>query len=207
MIREVDFGTVVPGKHQGVFVAVTAWARVWAEHHAAKSGDARDARYLYPLVLMMQRWDGAIGFPGGKVDPGETDLLAAGVREGFEEAGISLVASDLSPVCAHEADRIVVNLLHVEAGRHEQSFNLIREMSMDFLREILRNAASARDAIAEGSPFWAHLADYGKGQGWRKLRDSNMLSTAVGEELDAVRAAMYANAPDGAWREAIGDAR
>lgn len=189
-IKEVPFGTVVEGKLQGVFIALTAWVCIYADYHGNLPEAARKA--MYPMVLMMQRWDGAIGFPGGKVDAGE-DLVGAAVREAFEEAGLVIFPSALTPLYAHEAGNIVVNLFRVDRSLAASTF--------ESLRRTLRDAADARDAIAEGSPFWAHLADYGKDGGWKRLRNSNMLSTAVAEELDAVRAAMYADAPAEAWLE------
>lgn len=69
----------------------------------------------------------------------------------------------------------------------------------DSVYDWIEAASLADHSVAEGNAFWAHLADYGRGAGWERLRNSNNLSTAVGEELDAVRAWMYANAPEGAY--------
>jgi hypothetical protein len=45
-------------------------------------------------------------------------------------------------------------------------------------------AAQAEHAVVEGCPSWVHLADYGRGKGLDTILNSNMLSTAVREELE-----------------------
>jgi 8-oxo-dGTP pyrophosphatase MutT (NUDIX family) len=59
-------------------------------------GDARD-----PALLFIERahhptdpWSGQMAFPGGRVDPGDTDAQAAAERETFEEVGLSLAGAE-----------------------------------------------------------------------------------------------------------------
>jgi U8 snoRNA-decapping enzyme len=52
-----------------------------------------------PLVLMLMRWDGCIGFPGGNVDPGE-DLSGAVLREAMEEINYDLDPVRVRPLCS-----------------------------------------------------------------------------------------------------------
>ena len=66
-LREVPFGTKVEGKREGVFIAFTAWSRIY-ENYDDPTMTAEYRASLFPLVLMMHRWDGAIGFVGGFVD-------------------------------------------------------------------------------------------------------------------------------------------
>lgn len=54
-----------------------------------------------PFVVMVNRWDGKFGFPGGKVDEGETPRQAA-VRESIEEIGFRPIEDNLDFLCVHE---------------------------------------------------------------------------------------------------------
>lgn len=194
MIREVPFGTVVEGKRAGAFLALTAWARVY-ENYDDPSMTPEYRASLFPMVLMMHRWDGMVGFVGGFLDAGRT-LAEQVEHEANEEVGTAVVAEELVPLIAHEAERIVVHL-YLDKFTTADGETVV---SAEDIRDVLRFASEAEHANAEGNVFWAHLADYGNGKGWERLRNSNNLALAVGEELDAVRAWMYANAPEGAYR-------
>lgn len=185
MLRDVPFGTKVGGKRDGVFVAFVTWARIY-ENYDDPSMTHEYRASLFPMVLMMHRWDGAIGFPGGFVDDART-IEQQALAELREEIGVtSPHLTGMVPLVSHETDRMVLHLFRVNV-----------EASM--VHEAISRASKAEHSIAEGNAFWAHLADYGHGKGWGRLRSGNNLSTAVGEELDAVRGWMYANAPDGAY--------
>lgn len=184
MLREVPFGAKIEGKRDGVFIAFTAWERIY-ENYDDPTMTPEYRASLFPLVLMMHRWDGAIGFVGGFVDKGRSIEEQAKI-EADEEIGVDPDRIALHPLIAHEADRMVVNLYSMD-------------VSVSYVYDWIEAAALADHSVAEGNAFWAHLADYGRGAGWERLRNSNNLSTAVGEELDAVRAWMYANAPEGAY--------
>ena len=53
-----------------------------------------------PAVIMIDRWDGRMGFPGGTCDAGEP-LLDALVREIKEEVGITVKPDKVHPVASH----------------------------------------------------------------------------------------------------------
>lgn len=183
MLREVPFGTKVEGKRDGAFIVFTMWARIY-ENYDDPTMTEEYRNSLFPLVLMMLRWDGAVGFVGGFVESGRS-IVEQALCEADEEVGVNTDEAPLRPLVAHETDRMVVNLFQSDADGDPC--------------EWIEMAAMADHSVAEGNAFWAHLADYGNGAGWERLRSSNSLSTAVGEELDAVRAWMYANAPKGAY--------
>lgn len=54
-----------------------------------------------PLLGVMHRWDGSLGFVGGKVDKNET-LLESAIRECKEEINGEIKESQLKLLCSHE---------------------------------------------------------------------------------------------------------
>ncbi len=175
------------GFPEGVFVAVTAWAPLYADYDDPKmTAEYRAA--LFPVVLMNVRWDGRIGFPGGFREAG-MGVLDTAVKEAREEVNMVVTASELAHVVTHQTAAIRVHLFRCDLGVRTR----------EQLTGILASAAWADHCIAEGSAAWVHLADYGRGKGYPALRAGGILATAVGEELDAVRAVMLADAPVGAY--------
>lgn len=63
----------------------------------------RDRRI--PSVYMVMRWDGTLGFFGGRVDPGET-IEQAAVREVFEEANLDIDPEALVHISTTGNDRV-----------------------------------------------------------------------------------------------------
>lgn len=182
---EIPFEHPCEGLREGAFVAVTAWAKIYADYTEGGMSDDARAR-LYPLVLMLHRWDGRVGLLGGFVDA-PSPPLAQAIKEAHEEAGMTLVASSLQPLVAHRTDTLVLRLFHAPLG----------VQPVAALRAVLRGAIEAPHALSEGGVFWAHLASYGgrKGFGW--LRDAPM-PAATREELTRVRETLFAHAPEGA---------
>ncbi len=180
-MKEIPFGTLVPGKRNAVFVAITALSAIYADYKDDTMSPEYKSR-KWPMCLMTQRWDGHTGFIGGAVE-GDESFRTAVLRELEEEAGISnLDTSMLDELCAHEGDEIVVHLYHVNLG----------ERDVGTLRYILDGTTFATHCISEGCIFWAHLGDYGKGRGRGALLNSNALAFAVKEELEKVIARLDA---------------
>lgn len=169
-ITEIPYGTTIPGKKVASFVALTATSQLYKDYEDPTMTAEYRATY-FPVVLMIHRWDGRFGFPGGFAEDGESpsDVI---FRELVEEVGFHNPKT-MEGVCAHETEKMVVHFHHFHLG----------ELPVSSLQEILAKAALAEHAVIEGCPTWAHLADYGQGRGLDMILNSNMLSTAVREEL------------------------
>ncbi len=177
--KELQFGTEVEGKANAVFVALTVESDIYRDYEDPKMTPEYRAEF-FPLVLMVERWDGKTGFVGGFQEPGQTFADTA-KAELLEEVGINpdnffgerLI---LQPSCTHELPKIVVHLFKAALGRRPIST----------LRSVLAIASMAPHSIAEGCAKWAHLKDYGKSKGVETLLASNVLASAVKEELETL---------------------
>ena len=92
--------------------SVDAVRRALAEYEAAVVGDPARPRAAVavvlrdaatgPEVLLIERarhpedpWSGHMAFPGGRVDPDDSDTRAAAERETMEEVGLALAGAEL----------------------------------------------------------------------------------------------------------------
>lgn len=89
------------------------------------------------LFAAVVRWTGAIGFPGGLVEEGET-ILECAIRECREEIGFSPSAENLIPVCSHE----------INPGFRSHLFSY--KVTPEELYDIQRNSVDAEHARLEG---------------------------------------------------------
>ena len=173
MLTEVEFGKMVPGKKNGTFIAVTAFSQLYKDYEDPTMSPERRVKY-YPVVLMVDRWDCKMGFPGGFVD-GNESLLEAVKRELKEEAGLPSENLQIKPLCSHEAEKIIVHAFHCHLGN----------LTVQELKNVLSMGLKAEHSVVEGTLIWKHLAEYNNGKGLPVLLNSNTLALAVKEEHEA----------------------
>ena len=185
--KEVELeAPVSEGQLHCAFVAITAWVPLY-EHYEDDSMSEERRNALYPVVVMQSRWDGHMGFVGGKVDKLDRgDPKRAIVREAAEEVNFPVDYESLVHVVSHESETMRLDCFRIDLGIN----------TMQDLQWFLEDAAQASQTICEGTTVIAHLCDYGSNRGWHNLRNSNVLSSAVGLELDKIRALLLADIPE-----------
>ena len=89
-----------------------------------------------PIVLMLNRWDGRVGFIGGNVD-NEESLIEAALRESKEEINLSNVnESDLEPIVTH----------NFKAGSKTLSTHLfVKEVSLEEFSKIQNEIPNSKE--------------------------------------------------------------
>ena len=85
MMTRLPFGQM--NDQNAVFVGFYVRSKLYQDYDYV-SQEVRDQEHTQILLLM--RWDGRLGFPGGRVDPGE-ELIDAALREVREEIHFLLV--------------------------------------------------------------------------------------------------------------------
>lgn len=163
MIKRVKDG-LVNKKENSVFLAISTKFKL---------------NYLYKnketqMLLFINRWDGRIGFPGGRVDEGE-ELLDALYREVYEEINYDIrTLSNIELICSHNIkdknkDK-TCHLYHIEVNNYE-------------LKQIMKNSFDAIDFINEtNGVFVTHLDTYGE-KGLKSFFKNNLVDTVVEETL------------------------
>ncbi len=95
-----------------------------------------------PAIIMIDRWDGRMGFPGGTVNAGES-LAEALVREVKEEIGISVKPDKIHPIASHEG-KIATHLYGLEVLEIE-FLHIYYHILNNFSRSILLHAYEEGD--------------------------------------------------------------
>lgn len=189
-VVEVPYYAPLPdgGTREGAFLAITAWSPLYKDYDDPSMTDAYRAA-LFPVVLMVLRWDGRLGFPGG-LREGDNTLPGTALKEALEEVGFVAPREQVRHVASHQGRALRVHLFHHPLGI----------VTRRRLAGVLAAAAAAEHCVVEGSAVWVPLLEYRPGKGFGAVRTSGMLAMAVGEELDLVRKKVLAWAPPGAFK-------
>lgn len=142
-VKRIDFGTNPNGANESVFLALHGRHTVYqgVEWVPEMYQDMQ-----IPLLLMLHRWDGMIGFPGGNVNPGE-DLKTALIREVNEEIRFVVDAEDLVPVVSYEVE-----------GKNRVTHLYQATVDFEVLKAAQSSAWDAKDYLTEiTGVFLAHM--------------------------------------------------
>lgn len=136
-IKRVEFGDFYRDKTNAVFLAIYV-----KEISPWKYFKDNIKSMRCPAVIMIDRWDGRIGFPGGTVD-GDESLIDALVREVKEEIGINVKPDKVHPIATHEG-KIATHLYGLEVLEVE-FLHIYYHILNNFSRSILLHAYEEGD--------------------------------------------------------------
>lgn len=136
-----------------------------------------------PAMIMIDRWDGRMGFPGGTMKEGE-EILDALKREIKEEIGINVRQDKVHPIASHEW-KITTHFYGLEVNELE-FLHIYYHILSSFSRSILLHAYEEGDEsrfMSETTgikivPIVAH-----KGKGINKFLE-NSFAGATRQDLD-----------------------
>ncbi len=138
MSNRIPFGQINHNKKNAVFLSIyTKEIAPWKYFN----DDIKHTRC--PAVIMIDRWDGRIGFPGGTLEKDEL-LLDALVREIKEEVGIRVRPEKVKGVVSHDNEKIVTHLFALEVNELE-FLHIYYHILNNFSRSILNHAYEEAD--------------------------------------------------------------
>ncbi len=136
-IQRVPFGHTDPSKKNAVFLAI------YVDEISPWKYFNDDIRHLKcPAFIMIDRWDGRMGFPGGTVNEDES-LIEALVREIKEEIGITVKPDQVHPIVSHET-RLITHLYGLRVLEAE-FLHIYYHILNNFSRSILLHAYEEGD--------------------------------------------------------------
>lgn len=168
-MERIEFNKKIPGKKQAAFVIIYATdGQPWLDFEGYSDEKEKLRNIVVPTCLMINRYDGGIGFPGGMVEGGES-LVHAATREVEEEMGYH-ISGWIEPVTAHDIGHLTTHSFSTKVSYKE-------------LQKIQRESIDAPHFGSEVTGvFMPHLFDYGNRRGMVNLLNANLLKS-VREEL------------------------
>ncbi len=136
-MERLTFGERNEGKKEAVFLAIYVDAiSPW------KYFKDEILKIKCPAVIMIDRWDGRMGFPGGTRNEGES-ILETLVREIKEEIGITVKPDKVHPIATHES-KLVTHLYGLKVIEIE-FLHIYYHILNNFSRSILLHAYEEGD--------------------------------------------------------------
>jgi len=137
-MSRIEFGQISSTKKNAVFLAI------YTEAISPWKYFMDDMQHTScPAVIMIDRWDGRIGFPGGTLEPDE-DILDALVREIKEEIGITIKPNKVKGVISQDTSKIVTHLYSLNVNELE-FLHIYYHILNNFSRSILNHAYETGD--------------------------------------------------------------
>lgn len=138
-VQRVPFGHMDHTKLNAVFIAI------YVQEISPWKYFTEDIKHVKcPAVIMIDRWDGRSGFPGGTMEKDEP-LLEALYREVKEEIGIRVRTEQVHPIVSHENSKIVTHLFGLKVNELE-FLHIYYHILNNFSRSILLHAYEEGDA-------------------------------------------------------------
>lgn len=135
--KRISFGERNSQKTNAVFLAI------YVKEISPWKYFKEDFRHIRcPALIMIDRWDGRMGFPGGTVEKDEP-LLGALLREIKEEVGISVKPDKVHGIASHEW-KITTHLYGLEVTEAE-FLHIYYHILNNFSRSILLHAYEEGD--------------------------------------------------------------
>ncbi len=136
-IKRIAFGKINPYKKNAVFLAIYV-----KEISPWKYFKDEISHMKCPAVIMIDRWDGRMGFPGGTMEV-EEPILDALKREIKEEIGINVKRDKVHPIASHEW-KICTHFYGLEVNELE-FLHIYYHILNNFSRSILLHAYEEGD--------------------------------------------------------------
>ncbi|GCD12649.1 NUDIX domain-containing protein [Clostridium tagluense] len=174
MYNLVETGSIRQDKQNCVFASIFCRnANPYKRYEEVEGLEVR-----IPLVLMQMRWDGGLGFVGGKVDKEDKIngmitqevLKNALIREVKEEINLDLLdRENLKPLCTYQDKNVDIH-------------NFSLEVSEEIFYFIFKNSVNSEHMITENSGnVVCHVANYKDDKGYQRFIENRFCATSLME--------------------------